>query len=314
MKRLSTSSLLGVFRRSKPKQTPEAAKVADEVSGLRIENTSFNVGTARWPGYGAIQNLFVFGDSYSAIGYAANLPPPKKVDRKTIPYKGLTYADTDGTNWVGYLLMKHDPHPDLLVHDYAAGGARVPALGRGAAVETQVNKNFLEGYAMERAAEELPWDPATSLFVTWVGINDCAYAKTHDDTLELLFTLEEKLYLAGARIFLFIDVPPIGKSPAGINATSDISATYTNWNSCLLHSTQKFATTHPDARVLTFSAFDTFTRVLDNPKTYGFSAKDASRAGGAVWRDHLHPTSRIHEIFAEDLVAFLKGLDISVES
>ncbi|KAJ7769953.1 hypothetical protein B0H16DRAFT_1686044 [Mycena metata] len=44
--------------------------------------------------------------SDAAIGFAANLPPPTKVDHTTIPYKALTYhdADVDGTNWVGYLL------------------------------------------------------------------------------------------------------------------------------------------------------------------------------------------------------------------
>ncbi|KAF8212645.1 hypothetical protein K438DRAFT_1544884, partial [Mycena galopus ATCC 62051] len=261
-----------------------------------------------WPGFDSFKNLFIFGDSYSAIGYAANLPPPKKIDRKTVPYKSLTYADIDGTNWVGYLLMQHSPHPDLLVHDYAAGGARVPALGFGPAVETQVNQNFLEGYAMERSDESLPWDAADSLFVTWVGINDCAYAQTHTDTLKLLFSLEEKLYSAGARVFLFIDVPPIGRSPAGMNASSDISATYLNWNSELRKSVEAFAAAHSDARVLTFSAFDIFNHILDNAKKYNIPKKDLSRASGAVWRDHLHPTSRIHEIFTQHLVAFLKSV------
>lgn len=108
--------------------------------------------------------ISISGDSYSAVGFAANLPPPTKIDRNTVPYKSLTYADIDGTNWVGYLLMQHDPHPDLLVHDYAVGGARVPALGRGGAVETQVNQNFLAGYAMDRAADGLPWNAADTLF------------------------------------------------------------------------------------------------------------------------------------------------------
>ncbi|KAJ6493449.1 hypothetical protein C8R45DRAFT_989808 [Mycena sanguinolenta] len=260
-----------------------------------------------WPGFESLKNLFIFGDSYSAIGFAPNLPPPQKIDRKTVPYKSLTYADLDGTNWVGYLLMQHSPHPDLLVHDYAYGGARVPALGSIPAVEKQVNQYFLEGYAMDRAV--LPWNAADSLFVTWVGINDCAYAQTHADTLELLFSLEEKLYAAGARIFLFIDVPPIGRSPAGVIASSDISTTYLNWNSGLRQSVRAFASAHSDACVLTFSAFDTFSRILDHPKEYRIPAKDVSRAGGAVWRDRLHPTSRVHEIFAQNLVVFLKSLN-----
>ncbi|KAJ6628162.1 hypothetical protein B0H10DRAFT_1940713 [Mycena sp. CBHHK59/15] len=136
----------------------------------------------------------------------------------------------DGTNWVGYLLTEHDPHPDLIVHDYAVGGARVLALGCGGAMEMQVNQNFLTGYVM-----------------------------THTDTIELLFSLKEKLYAAGARIFLFMDVPPIGKTQQG------------------------------------------------------FNKKDVSTVGGAIWQDHLHLTSKIHRIFAQDLAAFLTSLDLTGE-
>ncbi|KAJ7263870.1 SGNH hydrolase-type esterase domain-containing protein [Mycena rebaudengoi] len=274
---------------------------------------SFNESTSEWPGYKSLKNLFVFGDSYSSIGFAANLPPPKKVDRTSTPFRGLTYADDDGTNWVGYLLKAHDPHPEMLVHDYAVGGARVPALGaisgRGA-VEKQINENFLAGYAMAkgRPDAELPWRADDSLFVTWVGINDCAYAETHTDTLELLFSLQEKLFEAGARLFLFVDVPPIGRSPAGVDASSDISPSYLNWNAALRQSVQKFAAAHPSARVLTFSAFDTFNRILDTPKRYGFSEKDTTKAGGAIWRDRLHPTSKVHKVVAQELAAFLKDI------
>ncbi|KAJ7113267.1 SGNH hydrolase-type esterase domain-containing protein [Mycena crocata] len=312
MKRLSTSNLWQLLRGSK--RRPQSARTmygptTSSATEAKIENMSFNDSTSAWPGYDALKSLFVFGDSYSAIGYAANLPPPKKIDRTTVPFQGLTYADAFGTNWVGYLLTQHDPHPDVLVHDYAVGGARVPALGRGGAVETQVNKYFLEGYAMQAAEDGgLPWDAADSMFVTWVGINDCAYAQTHTDTLDLLFSLEEKLYAAGARIFLFIDVPPIGRTPAGANASSDISDTYMSWNATLRTQVAAFAAAHPDARILTFSAFDTFTCILDHPTNHGFSKNDMSRAGGDVWRDHLHPTSRVHEIFARELAAFLKGL------
>ncbi|KAJ7743041.1 SGNH hydrolase-type esterase domain-containing protein [Mycena maculata] len=274
-----------------------------------MENMVFNDTTSAWPGYKCLKNLFIFGDSYSAIGFAANLPPPTKVDRKSVPFQGLTYADEDGTNWVGYLLTQHDPHPDLLVHDYAVGGARVPALGRGGAVETQVNTNFLEGYAMAATPEGLPWDAVYSLFVTWVGINDCAYSQTHTETLQLLFSLEEKLYAAGARLFLFIDVPPIGRAPACINSSSERDTTYTNWNTELRQFVTKFAAAHPDARVLSFSAFDSFNRLLDDPKKHGFDTKDVRTAWGPVWRDQLHPTSRVHEIFARDLVTFLESVD-----
>ena len=72
--------------------------------------------------------------------------------------------------------------------------------------------------------------------MTWIGINDCARLSNpsnipisdrsnpisrslnSDQAIEQvqkeLFDLEQELYLEGARNFLFIDVPPINKSPA----------------------------------------------------------------------------------------------------
>lgn len=82
------------------------------------------------------------------------------------------------------------------------------------------------------------WHVHATLPVTWVGINDCAYVlliltrscpfvTEHDlrnrrlevgavpKTVEELFVEQEALYQAGARNFLFIDVPPIHRSPVG---------------------------------------------------------------------------------------------------
>src|ERR1700722_7211268 len=69
--------------------------------------------------------------------------------------------------------------------------------------------------------------------VTWVGINDCAfvhsircnwfgidppeldrYGPDHEEDIRHLFEIQEELYKVGARIFFFIDVPPINRSPA----------------------------------------------------------------------------------------------------
>ena len=72
--------------------------------------------------------------------------------------------------------------------------------------------------------------------VTWVGINDCASVKlrfvlyphtyrvrpryateeTVPKYLEILFDLQEDQLEDGARNFLFIDVPPVHRSPSGM--------------------------------------------------------------------------------------------------
>ncbi len=41
------------------------------------------------------------------------------------------------------------------------------------------------------------------------------FSKAHDVSIDKLFTAQEELYVTGARNFLFIDVPPVQRTPAG---------------------------------------------------------------------------------------------------
>lgn len=54
-----------------------------------------------------------------------------------------------------------------------------------------------------------------------------------------------------------------------------------------------------------FSSWDIFSRVLDNPRGYDLATTDVRKNGGKVWVDHIHPTTKIHDIFAYDLVSWL---------
>jgi hypothetical protein len=54
-----------------------------------------------------------------------------------------------------------------------------------------------------------------------------------------------------------------------------------------------------------FSSWDTFTRVLDDPVAHSCRKSDARKAGGAIWVDRLHPTSKMHGFIARDLAQFL---------
>jgi phospholipase/lecithinase/hemolysin len=85
------------------------------------------------------------------------------------------------------------------------------------------------------------------------------------------------------------------------------STRYRTWNSALQDAIVQFSTDHPDLTVMTFSSWDTFNRILDNPTAYGFPEYDKRRSGGTIWLDHLHPTSRIHDLLAHDLAKFLNA-------
>jgi phospholipase/lecithinase/hemolysin len=125
----------------------------------------------------------------------------------------------------------------------------------------------------------------------------------HSSVVQQLFAQQENLYSAGARNFLFVDVPPIHKSPAGRSLKSGSS--YEAFNTHLHFHARAFAAGHADATVMLFSSWSTFSRFLDNPVAYGFEQSDSRKIGGAIWYDHLHPTSKAHDLVAKDLAEFV---------
>jgi len=197
--------------------------------------------------------------------------------------------------------------PLITVFDYAAGGKTVSG------VKYQIEQQFIPHI------EKMPgWTAEDTLFVTWVGINDLACTSQPSPQLDILFKSQELLYNAGARNFLFIDVPPIDRSPAVLRfrdlTDNSIMPRYNDWNIALRSSSISFASGHVDATVLLFSSHATFSRVLDNPVGHDFHEADAARKGGkGIWMDHLHPTSKMHEVVAKDLAAFLESVE-SIEA
>lgn len=54
-----------------------------------------------------------------------------------------------------------------------------------------------------------------------------------------------------------------------------------------------------------------FDLIFENPSKHGFQEEDMGKASGPVWADDLHPTSRMHELFAERVDEFLRGYPAS---
>ncbi|KAI0721078.1 hypothetical protein C8T65DRAFT_632157 [Cerioporus squamosus] len=266
-----------------------------------------NVIRPSWRGYSGFRYLVIFGDSYSDVGYDYTDQSSIPTDETPlgIEYPGVTWAEPAMPNWVGYLITEYSPYTRLLVYDYAFGGH---AVGD---VRKQVQVNFLP-----RVGEKpswAPWSAEDSLFVTWIGINDCGRLDVSSvpSAVEELFVEQECLYNAGARNFLFIDVPPIHRTPVGVMVSNysadDLSRRqiYTVWNTELREHILKFSTDHADVTTLLFSSWDTFTRVLDDPTAHGFAPEHVARPGGDIWADNLHPSTKMHDWIAHDLAKFL---------
>ena len=167
------------------------------------------------------------GDSYSSTGYDVNGAHPSETNPLgNPPYPGDTYSG--GPTWVkhlistlsikvGYLATEYNQSP-ILAYDYAVPGATVQGL------KWQVKEWFLPHAAQKPTWA--PWTSDNSLFcisslffvlrvVIWIGINDMGIGFDPQQQLKMLFKAQNLVYDAGARNFVFFNVPPTDRSPAG---------------------------------------------------------------------------------------------------
>ncbi|KAI4119894.1 MAG: hypothetical protein LQ345_000152 [Seirophora villosa] len=148
-----------------------------------------------WPGWQGIDYLFTFGDSFTSTSFNINGPQPSPENPLgNPPYPGATSAN--GPNYVDFLTTTYN-RSFIRTFNLGYGGATInPSLvgsPYGLIVQSfrqQVQEEFLPTYATNSGVE---WSGSNSLFTVFFGIND--------------------LYAAGARNFLFMNVPPIDRSP-----------------------------------------------------------------------------------------------------
>ncbi|KAJ3758442.1 hypothetical protein EV360DRAFT_43921 [Lentinula raphanica] len=297
--------------------------ISDKSTAVRISDS--------WPTIAGIRKIVIFGDSYSSVGYQGHSgeKAPRALEPLGVDYPGYSpqmWNEPGTPNWVGHLITKYTPEPrykpdtdeqdegyqnnPILVYDYAVGGSTIDG------VKQQIGLFFLAQNGVGNKPDWAPWTSEETLFVIWVGINDCALSRNHDHAFKTMSDLQEQLYNGGARNFLFIDVPPMARSPAFIplidqrkvhsrHIDSEAEHVYHVWNNQLRSSVASLAQEYSDTSVFLFSAHATFNNFLNHPNEYGFTHLDTKKPFGRIWSDHLHPTSKVHDIVAFDMFNFL---------
>ncbi|GJE87151.1 carbohydrate esterase family 16 protein [Phanerochaete sordida] len=262
-----------------------------------------------WPGFDKIRHLVIFGDSYSDVGYRGQPKFKPTADEPLgVPFPGTTWNERGEPNWVGHLALKRRAAGNpLLVYDYAIGGQDLQGFSH------QVKMLYVKSLAPK--PEWAQWTAQDTLFVSWIGINDCGKLFGHLESDAAMNAYQQKLfhslqevYDTGARNFLFIDVPPIERAP-GLQQANTVAraAMYNRWNTCLCSGVQSFTEDKSDATVMLFSSHELFRRVLDHPKDYDFDESKVNDEEGPVWFDFLHITSRMHAIVASAVEQFLSA-------
>ncbi|KAL6304607.1 hypothetical protein BKA93DRAFT_270144 [Sparassis latifolia] len=241
----------------------------------------------RWHRLDAINRLVIFGDSTTrlegcatwlahflrSVNHKRDLTEAPRVEASSYAVPGQTVEDDLASQLAAFFAQ----------HPRKGGPSTAPAL-----------------------------DPLRTLYVFWLGTNDCGRTGAEDleEIVDTIFDdgLDELYVHAGARNFLVIDVPPNDRSPAALALPHDLSARYATWNAVLTAKAPHFASENTHASVFLFSAHAAISSVLDDPLAFGFSADDAGAEGGQIWADEMHLTSAVHAVVARRLEEALRAV------
>lgn len=261
---------------------------------------------------------FSFGDSYTQTGFDVDGTLPAVGNPLgNPPFPG--YTAVGGTNWIDQMTVKYN-NSLVLTYNYAYGGATIdaslvqPYEPTVLSMTDQVNQ-FLSGVASKPATA--PWTSANSLFSFWIGINDIgnSYYQSgsrdafSDTLLDAYFALVEKLLNVGARNFLFINVPPIDRSPLmlsqGAAAQSLEASVIAGYNAKLAQRAQWLQGNNTGVQTWLWDSNAAFTTVLNNPTAYGFVDNTSYGSTGDFWGNNYHPSSAAQEIWAQGVAKVL---------
>ncbi|KIJ45101.1 carbohydrate esterase family 16 protein [Sphaerobolus stellatus SS14] len=236
---------------------------------------------------------FSFGDSYTTTGFNVTTGPLPSVGNPlgNPPYPG--YTGGGGVNWVDVLTIQYNK-TTLLTWNYAYGGATIdaslvtPYEPTVLSLTDQVN-SFLNTGAKKPAAA--PWTSADTLFSFWIGINDIGNSYGNGGNrsafsvtlLNAYFNLVQEVYSAGGRNFLFVNVPPMDRSPLMLAEPTSAQAleksVIADFNTRLAANVNTFQAANSGVKTWLYDSNAAFTTILNSPQTYGFA--DATSYGNA---------------------------------
>lgn len=221
-------------------------------------------------------NFEYSGDSYTrtAWSYTGTLPSSSNPFGNPA-FPGTTSAN--GLNWIQHLTTTHNSSL-ILTYNFAIGGATIDNdLVTGSTdVAEQVEDRFIPNFS-----DSDLWEPPSTLFSFWVGINDVEKSYLTQNSTEVFpkvfikyADLIDQLYETGARNFLILNVPSIERSPrvTGSNAAAEripiMTAAVALYNSLLLDLVSSVEEKYGDATVFHVDTYKYFDLIQSKPKAF----------------------------------------------
>ncbi|KAJ5599648.1 hypothetical protein N7450_000715 [Penicillium hetheringtonii] len=260
--------------------------------------------------------------------------------------KGPTSTAEGGPNWVEYL-TECGIKPGLIspqscekqLWDFAFAGSDISTdyipLHHNFTVSLINQTLQYQQYAYKPLSKL--FRPKESLIAIWIGINDINdsskysvdFAKFYENLIKTVFNSVTDLYNLGHRSFLFMNLPPLDRTPGNQASSSPHpNATQIKWyNDALIEHAHLFQREKMDVEARVFDAHTHLSKILDHPARYGIVNTTNYCAGynqpdieenysnygcptpldQYFWFNSGHMTSHVHQILAEELQQWLKS-------
>jgi len=255
--------------------------------------------------YNKIENLFVFGDSYSSVN---------------TNFLDMSYTGDNrslGKNWP----LKLIELKNMKLWDFA-----IPA--------STINKNIVKSdhdffdqynHFFEKMTFNKyfngEWKSSNSLFAIWIGSEDIIripeksnIEKLSEQIISNMFDVIEKLYNDGARNFLILNIFYLNKTP--YNKSGKINYMNFNinyYNKILKNKLNYYFKTKNDLNIFFYDINYLIDGIIEHCYNYEFNnCKDAwvlnkdKNVEDFFWSDLTHTTYKANSIFSEKINEFLK--------
>jgi len=302
--------------------------------------------------HSTIERVVIFGTSLSdsgnsfiwlsdpanqACGVPLNVPPYDALDPMKVPdgpYATGGHHFTNGATWAEglarNLALAGNARPAFAgrgtqASNYAVGGARAVAgypcrFNLPAQINTYLG-DFAQTSASTLVAIEIGGNDVRDALVAAAGGRDPApYIQ---NALSSVATSMVSLYAHGARKFLWLNVPDLGKLPAvralGPAAVAGGNFLAVQYNANLALLSQQLMQLLPGSDIRIVDIYAKLNQVVADPRAYGLAnATDAcvtpdqppfhcAQPDSYVFWDGIHPTKVVHEIVAQQAAAALSG-------
>ncbi|KAF9870967.1 lysophospholipase a [Colletotrichum karsti] len=247
-------------------------------------------------------HVLAFGDSYtyvqgtegwwgySFIGSQLNISftPEQLLSDRIVP--GQNTSSAGGPNWIEELTGCKDGLPrdcEIQLWNFAFAGADISTTfvplhhDYTISFENQVWQWDTYGRSVINADQKL------SLVASFIGINDIndmanfefplqnltSFEELYTAAIAEQFTALETVHKAGYRNFLFLNLPPLDKTPASQtnpNRKPD-TAMINTFNDVLNQTAKAFTEQHPGTTAMVFDTYSWLTHVFNNAASFGIT-------------------------------------------